>query len=78
MSIDPEQPGEVQKAVVGEPRWPMALAVIATGLLRATLPPQLRNGDAAWVLTSSSWCSWWRSSSATPAASTGTARGSTT
>ena len=34
----------------GEPRWPMALAVIATGLLRATLPPQLRNGDAAWVL----------------------------
>jgi uncharacterized membrane protein len=51
VSIDPEQPGEVQKAVVGEPRWPMALAVIATGLLRATLPPQLRNGDAAWVLT---------------------------
>ena len=27
----------------------MALAVIATGLLRATLPHQLRNGDAAWV-----------------------------
>ena len=48
--IDPEQPGEVQKTAVGEPRWPMALAVIATGLLRATLPPQLRNGDAAWVL----------------------------
>ena len=48
--IDPEQPGEVQKTAVGEPRWPMALAVIATGLLRATLPPELRNGDAAWVL----------------------------
>lgn len=27
----------------------MALAVIATGLLRATLPHQLRNGDAAWL-----------------------------
>ena len=27
----------------------MAIAVIATGLLRATLPHELRNGDAAWV-----------------------------
>ena len=27
----------------------MAIAVIATGLLRATLPPELRNGDAAWL-----------------------------
>jgi uncharacterized membrane protein len=27
----------------------MALAVIATGLLRATLPHQLRNGDATWL-----------------------------
>jgi hypothetical protein len=34
---------------LGEPRWPMALAVLATGLLRATLPPELRNGDARWV-----------------------------
>ena len=34
---------------VGEPRWPMALAVLATGILRATLPPELRNGDARWV-----------------------------
>jgi hypothetical protein len=51
VSIGPEPPPEAQKARVGEPRWPMALAVIATGLLRATLPPQLRNGDAAWVLT---------------------------
>ena len=50
VSIDSEPADEVQKARVGEPRWPMALAVIATGLLRATLPPQLRNGDAAWVL----------------------------
>jgi len=33
----------------GEPRWPMALAVVATGVLRATLPPELRNGDARWV-----------------------------
>ena len=34
---------------VGEPRWPMALAVLATGLLRATLPSELRNGDARWL-----------------------------
>jgi len=27
----------------------MALAVIATGLLRAALPPELRNGDARWL-----------------------------
>jgi uncharacterized membrane protein len=27
----------------------MALAVIATGVLRATLPHELRNGDARWV-----------------------------
>jgi len=33
----------------GEPRWPMALAIVATGVLRATLPSELRNGDARWV-----------------------------
>ncbi len=27
----------------------MALAVLVTGVLRATLPPELRNGDAWWV-----------------------------
>ena len=34
---------------VGEARWPMALAVVVTGVLRATLPPELRNGDARWL-----------------------------
>jgi len=34
---------------VGESRWPMAIAVLATGGLRAVLPPQLRNGDARWI-----------------------------
>jgi uncharacterized membrane protein len=34
---------------LGEARWPMALAVLATGLLRAALPHELRNGDAAWL-----------------------------
>jgi hypothetical protein len=28
----------------------MALAVIVAGLLRAALPPELRNGDARWIL----------------------------
>ena len=27
----------------------MAIAVVATGLLRASLPPELRNGDARWL-----------------------------
>lgn len=35
--------------VSGEARWPMALGVIVTGLLRATLPSELRNGDARWL-----------------------------
>jgi hypothetical protein len=48
MSVRPGPPHQ-QKARLGEPRWPMAIAVIATGLLRATLPRELRNGDAAWL-----------------------------
>jgi len=35
---------------VGESRWPMALAVLAAGGLRAVLPPALRSGDARWAL----------------------------
>src|ERR1039458_772245 len=34
---------------IGERRWPMALAVVATGLLRLALPQQLRDHDARWV-----------------------------
>jgi hypothetical protein len=34
----------------GEHWWPMALAVISTGLLRLALPSQLRDDDARWVL----------------------------
>ncbi len=49
MPTGPEPLSGEQKAGAGEPRWPMALAVIATGVLRATLPHQLRNGDAAWL-----------------------------
>ena len=46
----PEQKsGATRPARLGEPRWPMALAVVATGLLRAALPHELRNGDAAWL-----------------------------
>src|SRR5215475_8650645 len=36
-------------AQIGESRWPMALAVLAAGGLRAALPPQLRDGDARWA-----------------------------
>jgi uncharacterized membrane protein len=34
----------------GELRWPMAMAVLLTGLLRITLPPQLRLNEAGPVL----------------------------
>ncbi len=44
-----DQPVDAPSAAIGEPRWPMALAVLAAGLLRATLPAQLRNGDARWL-----------------------------
>ncbi|HEY8080634.1 MAG TPA: hypothetical protein VIE15_00990 [Acidimicrobiales bacterium] len=37
------------KAPVGERRWPMALAVLSTGVLRLGLPPSLRDRDARWA-----------------------------
>jgi uncharacterized membrane protein len=49
MSTESDQTQHQQKARLGEPRWPMAIAVVATGLLRAALPHELRNGDAAWL-----------------------------
>jgi hypothetical protein len=46
----PSQPGSgPQPRRVGESRWPMAVAVLAAGGLRAALPPALRNGDARWA-----------------------------
>jgi len=45
-------PGDLRGAAkgdTGEPRWPMALAVLATGVLRAALPSQLRAGDSRWL-----------------------------
>jgi uncharacterized membrane protein len=49
MSSAPGPTTEQQKGRLGEPRWPMAIAVVVTGLLRAALPHELRNGDAAWL-----------------------------
>jgi hypothetical protein len=49
MSSQLEPPQGQLKARLAEPRWPMALAVVAAGLLRAALPHELRNGDAAWL-----------------------------
>ena len=39
-----------RRSRVGERRWPMAAAVLLTGLLRIALPPQLRLNDARPVL----------------------------
>jgi hypothetical protein len=39
-----------EQARRGERRWPMALAVLAAGGLRAALPNQLRDHDARWAL----------------------------
>jgi hypothetical protein len=43
------EPDVRQSPTAGESRWPMALAVLAAGGLRAVLPPELRNGDARWA-----------------------------
>ncbi len=43
----PASPGISHRA--GESRWPMALAVLTAGGLRAVLPPALRAGDARWA-----------------------------
>ncbi len=49
-SDQPVQPGSGPRPRrVGESRWPMALAVLTAGGLRAALPPALRNGDARWA-----------------------------
>jgi hypothetical protein len=47
MTADPQQSRSGRGA--GESRWPMAMAVLAAGGLRAALPSQLRDGDARWV-----------------------------
>jgi len=49
MSRAPDTAAPDIRPAAGEPRWPMALAIVVTGLLRATLPAQLRNGDARWL-----------------------------
>jgi uncharacterized membrane protein len=49
MATDAGVTEDREKAEAGEPRWPMALAVLATAGLRAALPDQLRNGDARWL-----------------------------
>jgi hypothetical protein len=48
-TASPARPDPGQSSKVGESRWPMAVAVLAAGGLRAVLPPQLRSGDARWL-----------------------------
>jgi len=45
-----EEPLGSEQTRRGERRWPMALAVLAAGGLRAALPSQLRDHDARWAL----------------------------
>jgi hypothetical protein len=33
-----------------EPRWPMAVAILACGVLRLALPKELRAGEAPWLM----------------------------
>jgi hypothetical protein len=49
MTADPPAQPSPAGRRVGESRWPMALAVLAAGGLRAALPSQLRDGDARWA-----------------------------
>jgi hypothetical protein len=41
--------GAARAGRIGESRWPMALAALATAGLRAVLPSGLRDGDARWL-----------------------------
>src|SRR6266702_6910383 len=45
----PAQPDPSPSPRVAESRWPMALAVLATGGLRAVLPDEIRGVDARWA-----------------------------
>jgi hypothetical protein len=49
MTADPPAHPSRADRGAGETRWPMAVAVLAAGGLRAALPSQLRNGDARWA-----------------------------
>jgi hypothetical protein len=48
-SHNPPAPLTAAPPESGESRWPMAVAVMAAGGLRAALPSQLRDGDARWA-----------------------------
>jgi hypothetical protein len=48
-TLAPSDQNSRQPPRAGESRWPMALAVLAAGGLRAALPSQLRNGDTRWA-----------------------------
>jgi hypothetical protein len=41
---------QTKRARLGERRWPMAIAALLTGVMRAALPPQLRLDDARPVM----------------------------
>jgi hypothetical protein len=48
--VDPSVPEAAanQSGGIGEPRWPMALAVLACGVMRFLLPADLRDDIATW------------------------------
>jgi hypothetical protein len=48
-ALAPSEPNAGRPPRAGESRWPMAMAVLAAGGLRAVLPPALRNGDTRWA-----------------------------
>lgn len=54
MAVDSHEPGAPAEAQSsyrrGEPRWPMALAVLGAGTLQALLPKEVRVFDAPWVI----------------------------
>jgi hypothetical protein len=47
---DVADPRSSRQQPLGEARWPMAVAVLAAGALRSTLPHSLRIRDASWFL----------------------------
>jgi len=50
MSEPVTSPSQTAAAESGESRWPMAIAVLISGLLRMALPAQLRTRDSRWAM----------------------------
>ena len=50
MAVKAPSVSHKRSAGKAEPRWPMAVAILACGVLRLALPKELRAGEAPWLM----------------------------